>query len=116
MYLNGKAIFKNSKENKSYDVEVLLADVFDTNNCFNAMMMIDVDLGDHISSDIDITEDIFNQINKCDIFCCTNIDFGKTFDIEMKDIYIDVDYGSGSIVRAYLSVEDESTQTTVTIR
>jgi len=65
---------------------------------------------------MDIESDTFKQVGECDVLCCTNIDFGKTFDIKMKDIYIDVDYGSGSIARAYLNVEDESTQTTVTIR
>ncbi len=113
MYINGKAKLIN--KNKKYDATILIADIFDDNNCLKANLMMDIDCYNKKDNRI-IEMQTFDAVSRATTLKCTSIIAGSVYDVSMKDIYIDADYGSGSIVRAYLYIEDPSSQIKMTLR
>jgi len=107
MYINGKAKI-GTKNGEKYEITVLMADIFDTNNCFKAMLMCRFDDEIKLLMEKDIEVEINQVINVADYFECINLDFGKQFKIEMFDFYAEADFLAGDIFRMFISNEDES--------
>lgn len=106
MYINGKAkIGKESGE--KIEINILMADIFDTNNCFKAMVMCQISdfYDDGTSRDIEVQ--IFELVSKCNYFECNNLDFGTNFNVKMDKVYLEVDYVSGDIFRLFINQDDE---------
>lgn len=93
------AILKNSKENKKFQVSVLVADIFELNTDLKAMMVIDID---EYNSNIDY----MSEISNCDIFECVATAIGNNFSCIFEDIFVEADYCNGSIIRLYLHIEN----------
>lgn len=105
IYENG-AILRNSKNDVSIKVKVLVADIFELNTNLKAMLVVDVDSFSYKFTSDDRTLEYMNLISECDIFECEAIAMGHNFKCVFEDCIIDADYGNGSVIRFYLLVED----------
>lgn len=107
MYIVGDAKI-GKKDYEKFSITILMADIFDTNNCFKAMIMCRFNDEDKLPMEKDIEVEINEVVANSNYFEVINLDFGNLFKVEMFDFYAEADFLSGDIFRMFISNEDES--------
>lgn len=99
------AVFKSSNSDIEIECSVLVADIFELNTDFKAMIVVDVDEFNYEHTPDDKTLKYMEDLSKCDIFECNATAMGNNFRCNFKNVIVDADYGNGSILRLFVHIE-----------
>jgi len=92
------AILSNSEY--SFNVSVLVTDIFELNTDLKAMMVVDID---DMTNEDELS--IMSKISECNTFECDATAMGTNFRCKYTDIEIDADYANGSVVRLFMRID-----------
>lgn len=102
MHFFGNCIF--SKENKHIGGEILVSDVFDTNNVTSMVIMVCID-----NSEFSNQDDVTSYVNSIDTVTLQTSVLDYHLILISKNFDIEVDYISDDMVRIYISIQNDGT-------